>query len=89
MLLPSQIFNGRKTDQCGVITFGSEGTPPQGYNFYFMGLTYSCQKLITLSMTKMGATKTYSNTFQLVNPKAIPFLNLTNCDPPPRREMAS
>jgi hypothetical protein len=23
-----QIFNGRKTDQCGVILFGSEGSQP-------------------------------------------------------------
>lgn len=30
----TQIFNGRKTDQCGVIIFGSEGIQHQTCNFH-------------------------------------------------------
>jgi ATP-dependent DNA helicase 2 subunit 2 len=41
-----QIFDGRKTDKCGVITFGSEGT--LSFPFFFMVPMQIYQKIPTM-----------------------------------------
>lgn len=73
--LPRQIFNGRKTDQCGVITFGSEGASMLAN----AGICASREQIRTISsMTRTGAMTTFQSTFQLANLTAVRLKNWTN-----------
>jgi hypothetical protein len=67
--MPSQIYNGRKTDQCGVIVFGSEGISWSGYP--------SCSMLISYIETKNivnSANGGYDNVLEYI-PIAQPNAN--------------
>ena len=80
-ILPfSQIFNGRKTDQCGVIIFGSDGihhqSPP------FPDITELAKQKPKIFLTKAAEImRTLWNTSLSLNPARQPLQKLTHFNP--------